>query len=332
VAVQSAIPLVNFYRAGAAERRPVYLVHRTRCYKLIAMFKRQTEGSVVCASCKTLVGVNDETCYSCGMRNPGLWGYARALRDFGNDLGFLNLVVYGCAVLYVLSLLLSVVIGHGVMMQSAFSFFGASPDALYSLGASGFTPVFEYGRWWTILSASWLHAGFLHIFFNTMMIRQLGPQAAEVYGASRMVIIYFAGGVFGFACSSVAGIFLQGVPIIGAGAFTVGSSAPIFGLLGGLMYYSRHASSSLMRAGVMSYVMGAVMMGIVIPGIDNYAHGGGFLGGYLASWWLNPSKPERVNHFVGAILCLSASALAILYSVATDLPRIIYLIKYGPRL
>ena len=61
------------------------------------MFKRQRTGSVVCASCGSLVGVNDDTCYSCGRRNPGLWGFGRALRDFGNDLGFITLVIYGCS-------------------------------------------------------------------------------------------------------------------------------------------------------------------------------------------------------------------------------------------
>ena len=54
-----------------------------------------------------LVGVNDETCYNCGRRNPGLWGYAPALRRLGQDLGFVPLVIGGTIVLYALSLLLS---------------------------------------------------------------------------------------------------------------------------------------------------------------------------------------------------------------------------------
>src|SRR3712207_2834162 len=82
------------------------------------MFKRQTTGSVVCASCGSLVGVNDEKCYSCGRRNPGLWGFGPSLRRFGNDLGFVGLVVYGCGVMYVATLLMSMAIGEGVAMQS----------------------------------------------------------------------------------------------------------------------------------------------------------------------------------------------------------------------
>ncbi|HET9568460.1 MAG TPA: hypothetical protein VFP16_08830, partial [Vicinamibacterales bacterium] len=71
------------------------------------MLKRKTEGSVLCTSCGVLVGVNDETCYNCGRRNPGLWGFAPLLRNLGNDLGFVNIVTGGTIVLFVLSLVMS---------------------------------------------------------------------------------------------------------------------------------------------------------------------------------------------------------------------------------
>ena len=91
-------------RVPAPARRPAPTAQR-RCICFRVMFKRQTTGSVVCASCGSLVGVNDEQCYSCGRRNPGLWGFAPMLRRLGNDLGFVTLVVYGCSVLYVMTLL-----------------------------------------------------------------------------------------------------------------------------------------------------------------------------------------------------------------------------------
>lgn len=281
------------------------------------MFKRQRTGSVVCASCGSLVGVNDDKCYSCGRRNPGLWGFGRALRDFGNDLGFITLVIYGCAGLYVATLLVSLVRGEGVRMSDVFSFFGPGIESLYAFGASGTVPVFVYGRWWTILSAGWLHAGFLHLFFNVMMIRQLGPPTADIYGAARMVIVYTVGGAVGFTCSSIAGYVMPPLPIIGGGNFTIGASAPIFGLLGGLMYYSRRGGSSIVRSAVMGYVVSAAIFGIMMPGIDNYAHGGGFLGGYLAGRWLDPLKPERMDHMIGAAICLLLTGISVVVSLVT---------------
>ena len=58
------------------------------------------------------------------------------------------------------------------------------------------------------------------------------------------------------------------------------------------MYYSRRGGSSLVRSAVMGYVMSAVMFGILMPGIDNYAHAGGFGGGYLTGRLLDPLKPS----------------------------------------
>ena len=71
------------------------------------MFQRRTSGSVVCPSCGSLVGVRDDKCYTCGRANPGLWGFAPALRQLGTDLGFVPIVIGGCSVLYVLTLLAS---------------------------------------------------------------------------------------------------------------------------------------------------------------------------------------------------------------------------------
>ena len=281
------------------------------------MFKRQRTGSVVCASCGSLVGVNDDVCYSCGRRNPGLWGYGRALREFGNDLGFIRVVMFGCVALYAGTLALTVMLGEQIGMSSPFSMLGPSGRALIGFGASGVLPVFVMDRWWSVLSAGWLHGGALHLLFNMMMVRELGPPTAEIYGAARMVIVYTVGGAVGFLLSSLAGYLLPPLPIIGGGRMTIGASAPIFGLLGGLMYYSRRSGSSMVRTAVMGYVMSAVVFGILMPGIDNWAHGGGYAGGYLAGKWLDPLKPERMDHMMIAAVCLAASGLAIAVSMVT---------------
>jgi membrane associated rhomboid family serine protease len=278
------------------------------------MFKRQTTGSVVCASCGSLVGVNDETCYSCGRRNPGLWGYAPLLRRFGNDFGFVSLVVYGCATLYVLSLLLSVSDGENIMGHGLLSILSPGRLAMLRLGVSGAVPVFGLGMWWTVLSAGWLHGGALHILFNMMWVRQLGPPTADVYGGSRMVIIYTFSSACGFLLSSLAGAVMPPLPIIGGASFTLGASAAIFGLLGALVYYGRRGGSSMMGSQAMSYAVSMFIFGLIFPGIDNYAHAGGFVGGYVAGMWLDPLEPERGSHMVGALVCLVATVLAIVAS------------------
>src|SRR3954447_4050739 len=109
------------------------------------VFRRKREGSVICTSCGVLVGVNDERCYNCGRRNPGLWGFAPALRALGQDLGFVPFVTGTCVILWGLTLVASRGnIGGGGM----FSFLSPSPLAMFLFGASGAAPVFEDGRWW----------------------------------------------------------------------------------------------------------------------------------------------------------------------------------------
>jgi rhomboid protease GluP len=284
------------------------------------MFKRQTTGSVVCASCGSLVGVNDDTCYSCGRRNPGLWGFGPMLRAFGNDLGFITLVVYGCSVLYVISLVLTVALGGNIMGSgNPLTMLAPDPTSEFVLGASGAAPVFIYGRWWTVFSASWLHGGALHILFNMLWVRQLGPATADIYGPGRMIIIYTIAGAVGFTLSSLAGQYMGWMPIpflMGA-RLTVGASASIFGLLGALVYYGSRGGSSMIRSEALGYAVTLGIMGFIMPGVDNYAHLGGYLGGYLTAVWLDPLKPERMDHFFGAAICIVLTALAIVASVVT---------------
>jgi len=276
------------------------------------MLKRQRSGSVVCPSCGTLVGVGDDRCFNCGRWNPGLWGFTPVLRRFGHDLGFVPLVIGACAVLYVLTLLVS---GSAMRMQGLFSLLSPDGRTLFLFGASGAVPVFAAGRWWTVLSASWLHGSLLHILFNMLWVRQLAPATADVYGAGRMVIIYTVAGVSGFLLSSVAGYAFPGVPLLGGAQLTIGASASIFGLLGALVYYGRRGSSLISRE-AMGYAIMLFVFGLIMPGVDNYGHAGGFAGGYLAGRWLDPLRPERVEHVLAGVIAILAAFVAILVSIA----------------
>ena len=69
-----------------------------------------------------------------------------------------------------------------------------------------------------------------------------------------------------------------------------------------------------------TYIMvQAVVFGLLIPNIDNYAHLGGFIGGYFMSAFLNPMTRERGDHAIIAIACLAASFLSIAASILTGL-------------
>ncbi len=280
------------------------------------LFRRQTTGSVVCPACGQLVGINEEKCFYCGRPNPGMWGFAPLLRRMGQDLGFVQIVIWGCGALYLATLLVD---PGGIRMGGLLSMLSPSQKSLILFGASGAVPVFQWGRWWTLLSAAWLHGGLLHILFNMMWVRQLAPATAAEYGIGRTVIIYTVSSISGFLMSSCAGFFLVFLPQQLRGAsFTLGASAPVFGLLGALVYAGKRGSSAVGRQ-AWGYAVILFIFGLMMTGVDNWAHLGGFAGGYLVSQWLDPLQPERTDHLIAALVCVPLTLLSIVISVLDGL-------------
>ena len=272
--------------------------------------------SVLCPSCGTLVGIKDPQCLTCGRRNPGMWGLAHFLRHAGDDMGFASLVMWACGALYLASLAADF---SGVSSGGLVSFLSPSVPSLFLFGASGAVPVFGYHRWWTVLSAAWLHAGVLHILFNMLWVRDLAPPVARLYGPGRTVIVYTVSAITGFTASSLMGAVPFLPRLLGGAGFTVGASAPIFGLIGALLHYGRRGGSSLIGQQAKGLALTMLLFGFVMPGVDNWAHLGGLAGGYVTARILDPLKPERGDHVIVAGICLLLSLASVLLSVAEGL-------------
>jgi rhomboid protease GluP len=283
------------------------------------MFERQKTGSVLCPSCGSLVGVNDETCLTCGRRRPGLFGFAGLLRRTGEDMGFLAIVLFVCGAMFLASILSS----REVDMHNLLTMLAPDWYALLHFGGTGPGAVFILGRWWTVLSYMWLHGGLLHIAMNMMSARSLIPEIAHLYGPGRTVIIYTTGAVAGGLLTSAVGQYGQGfLPSwLQGGGQTIGASGAIFGLLGALAYYGRRAGSRFIDEMAWRWILGGLAFGFMpfMP-IDNWAHLGGLAGGYFMAKWLDPLHPERGDHVIVAVLCLLASAASIVASLLLGLP------------
>ena len=278
------------------------------------MFKRQKSGAVLCRSCGKLVGVNDEKCLNCGHTNPALWGFAPAFRRLGQDLGFVPIVIGGCAALYTATLLVD---PDGIRTTGLFSFLSPSMRALFMFGASGAVPVFVYDRWWTVLSAAWLHGGLLHIIFNMMWIRQLAPATAELYGPGRMMIIYTVAAISGFGLSTLAGAFFGSMPFafLQGAQFTIGASAPLFGSVGspGTVWQAKrqqlHSRPGIrQRRDPVYFRSGDARGGQLCPSR-------GVCRGLFDGAVLDPLRPERVEDQIAGVVCIGLSAASILASL-----------------
>ncbi len=247
-----------------------------------------------------------------------MWGFSSIVQAVARDLDLVSIVTWACGGLYGMTLLVDM---RQIGMGGIFTMLSPSSRSLFVFGASGSLMVFEYGRWWTVLSAGWLHGGLLHIFFNMMWVKSLASPTIQLFGAGRTMILYTASSVVGFLASSVVGYMLPNLPRFLAGAgFTVGASAPIFGLLGALYLYGQRTGSSRVSQHAKSYALLLGLFGFILPGVDNWAHAGGFVGGYLAARLLDPLKPESPDHLVWGLGCLAVSFVAIVASVIHGLP------------
>jgi rhomboid protease GluP len=259
---------------------------------------RQTQGSMICPNCGKLISVTEEQCPFCGAWRPGLYGYAPTIQKlFWRKLDIVPLIVATCVMLYIVALILQ----PEAMLQPAgmFSLLSPGSRALYQLGMTGGL-AWELNWWWTHLTAIYLHGGILHIFFNVMWIRNLGPQVDEAFGPARGFVIFSLAGAIGFLVSNLAGA-----------APSIGASGSIFGLLAALIVYSRRTGSQMLTSQLWTWAVILFAFGFFMSGVNNWAHGGGFAGGWVAAQFMPLSHERRESLWVQVL----ALALLVLTAV-----------------
>jgi len=232
---------------------------------------RKTSGAILCPSCGRLTNADAPSCLVCGRRNPGMWGFAGPLRALFRRRSFVDGVTVACIVLYVASLVFD--LRGALRPRGVLDVLSPSIEALFALGATG-SVAWHLGRWWTLLTAIYLHGNVLHILFNVLWIRQLGPAIEQLYGPSRLVIIFTVAGVTGFLASN-----LLGLPL------TIGASGSIFGLLGAMVAFGQKRGGTVGAMILRQYGQWALLLfvlGFLMQGVNNIAHAGGFVGGFAA--------------------------------------------------
>lgn len=246
-----------------------------------------------------------------------MFGLSAKLQKLGGDLALSTLVVGLCVLVYALTLLYDL---SGIGAGGLLGMLSPSIESVLAFGASGWYPVLGESRWWTVLSAGWLHGGLLHIFFNAMWLRQLLPVTQAIYGTGRSLTIFVLSSVVGFLASTFLGYFTAASGsglldmLMGTGQVTVGASAAIFGLLGAAVYAGRRGIAASLGRQLWQYAVALFILSAFIPRVDNWAHLGGFVGGYLIARLMNPFKPERTDHLLTGLVLAAVSLLAVVWS------------------
>ena len=233
--------------------------------------------SRLCPSCQALIDVRTDHCPFCGVV-VGATGFRLEKRAPLLDW----LMPNG-------KMAMGLILLVNVLLFAANTFTGTRTVVQYG---EKWLPAIQGGEWHRLITAGYLHQGlsfaprtpvwvlvmqFLHIFLNMAGLRNVGSIVEEIYGTRRMFASYTAATILGFVLSAM---WMPRVPSLGA-------SAGIFGLLGALIAYGvlskslaarRLQTVCLLNAGI------GLIMGGFLPMIDNAAHLGGLIGGFLVAW------------------------------------------------
>ncbi|KAI4324923.1 hypothetical protein MLD38_030366 [Melastoma candidum] len=163
--------------------------------------------------------------------------------------------------------------------------FGPSSWTLEKLGALEREKVVHHHQGWRLITCIWLHAGIIHILANMLSLILIGIRLEQQFGFVRVGLIYM---VSGFGGSVLSSLFIRS-------GISVGASGALFGLLGAMLSelltnWSLYTNKVAALFTLLVVVVINLAIGI-LPRVDNFAHIGGFLTGFLLGFILLP-RPQ----------------------------------------
>jgi rhomboid protease GluP len=273
---------------------------------------RSQRQSILCPNCKKLISADEPRCPHCGITRPGsrLKNNLFTRLFVGTDQ-IIKAIVFVNVGMYIISLLLGP--WSSGFSLNPLSLLSPSNRSLLLLGATGTVPIDRLHRWWTLISANYLHVGLLHILFNLIALRQIAPLVIREFGPHRMVILYFLTGIIGFLVSYLAGVEL-----------TIGASAAVCGLIGASLYYGKSRGGIYGQAiyrQIGAWALGIFIFGLLVPSINNWGHGGGMVAGAMLGFVLGyeEKRREHLLHRILAGLCVVATLLILLWAIGSGI-------------
>ena len=163
------------------------------------------------------------------------------------------------------------------------------------------------GEYWRFLTPVFLHVNLVHLLVNTYSLYVFGPLVEKIFGHVKFIIIYFTAGIIG----NIASFAFSIIPGVGA-------SGAIFGMLGAIVYYGFEKPEAYKRyfgKDILMTIAINIAYGFSSERIDNFAHLGGLLGGFLAAGVLKAGhvKTKYINRITAAVLIMACTAGGLYY-------------------
>ncbi len=253
----------------------------------------------MCPDCRAFISINDRVCPYCGVQ---LGPRAIDLRA-ASLLSFMPRANLTSAILITINLLLFL-----IELIVNYNLFHAPPTSLNPsipvlMGDSNPQLILQFHQWWRLITAGFLHAGFLHIAFNMWALFDLVGEVEQFYGTSRLIFTYVFSTFTGFLFA-----------LYFSGASALGASAACFGLIGIMLAMGVRRNDPISHA-VRSFYTRWLVYGIALsflPGISLAAHLGGFAGGFLVGLLGGlPGLPNSPREIIWKCLAAIATIVTI---------------------
>lgn len=205
------------------------------------------------------------------------------------------IITYCIIALCVLAFILMYIFGNGSSDNLTLIKFGANLDIL-TVGL---------GEYFRLITCSFLHIGIFHLLFNMYALYVIGSQAESFFGKIKYLIIY----LFSAVSASLLSLMFS------SNVISAGASGAIFGLMGALLYFGYHYRiylGNVIKSQILPIIVINLLFGFLVSGVDNAAHIGGLIGGFLMAMVLGvPEHNDKSSRINGMILLLIYLAFVI---------------------
>ena len=161
------------------------------------------------------------------------------------------------------------------------------------------------GEYFRLITCSFLHIGIFHLLFNMYALYVIGSQAESFFGKIKYLIIY----LFSAVSASLLSLMFS------SNVISAGASGAIFGLMGALLYFGYHYRiylGNVIKSQIIPIIVINLLFGFLVSGVDNAAHIGGLIGGFLMAMVLGvPEHNDKSSRINGMILLLIYLAFVI---------------------
>lgn len=155
-------------------------------------------------------------------------------------------------------------------------------DTVFNYGMS-VNAYISQGEIWRMLTATFLHAGFLHLLFNMFSLFLFGPELERIAGKWRFLAIYILSGVGGNVATYLTHDAIYA---------TVGASGSIFGLFGAYLAIlaRHHRYTPQLKQVILPIVIISVVLTFIQPNVNAAGHLGGLVTGFIIGYFIFTNK------------------------------------------